>query len=614
MLNSSQLQAAFDADSGTKLHLEASINLNSRFLDESVSVSVLAGGDYFGSKDQAFNDRLGAPFKRWVWGESKYGDEHGLMDGEVECGQTSEEISGAGGDLSTPPSIEISYSTRTVYHIRIYGDEAWNDYPVDFTVELFYGGAYHTEISITGNDNVDYFYTLPTERAGVTKAKLTITKWSEETRPCKIYEFFTGEIIMLNEDDIYSAYLLEEDSYQSNSLPVGKTSSNQISLSFYDDGSIQNSKMKRNKLISLRVSAENNGVLYPVDMGNYYSKEWQRDTLNDMFSVIGLDMLSITAEDQYYATVAKNQTAYDVLLSIMTASRIPAYMFYIDPNFVDYDIPVALMPLTSQQKAIDKVMEMTLGSCYYDRKSGRALMLAPSSAASAGISQKTYTNLDHVMEGTYEPVELNEIATVFEIKYYEMVITSSPENVIESTEEINIEGGLTEEIILDFPKDYVSVDEVSTPVITQSDTGLSVLSWTAYVGYISIMITNSSINAQTITSITVSGKPVTAISHKYSTEDAEAIESYGRIVFEMDNQLVQSYARAKAIGDELKDKSVEPGGKIVSNLWGAPYAHIGDTVTVPDKAEDEQITQIKRQEFNIDESDFMHTVTSKKVS
>lgn len=612
MLLTSTGQSAFDADV-RKLYIESTLNLASAFLDTSFTFDALSGGDYFSSASQVANEIVNAPFKRWHIGKSKFSDAHGLMDSSTECGWTSTEISGVAGAFSTSPVLEQTFSSRSVEKITVRGDDQWEDYPVDFTVELYYSGSYHTEITITGNASVGYEYPLPVTRTYVTKAKLTVSKWSVATRPCKIYEFSVSRIITLDGDDIYDFSILEEANYSGDTLPVGKISSNQLSMSFYDDGSILLSEMRRNKAVTLSISAELSGVEYPVSLGRYYVKDWQIDSLNKTITITCFDAMSILAEDTYSSTLQVNKTAKELAEAILADSQLGSSLYTIDDELSDFVVPLSIFPQMTHQEALAQVVSFVLGSAYVDRATGILTIKGPTATASDGVSDKTFTNTSHVLQ-TETPVELNGIATVIDVNWYEIVIAGSAADVIESTETLSVPAGGTAQMLLTFPTDYITVSNVGTPTFTQSGSDITISSYTAYVWGVSINFANSGAAAQDVLSITVNGKPVTYIQHACETTDSDAIGKYGRLKYTYDNLLVQSRVRAQAIGTAILTDYADPTDTIISDLWGAPYVLIGDTVTVPDRDGANQIAHAERQEFSFNENGLSHRLTTKIVS
>ncbi len=614
MITNENTQQAFDADE-RKLEIEASINLTSAFMDDSFEYNVIAGGDFFDSAEQVSDDICNSPFKRWVIGESVVGGSEGIIGRDTECGWTSEEIADSNGDFLTYPEFEESFSVRKIEKIKICGDDAWGEFPVDFTVELYYAGAYTNVVSVNGNDEVVYEYELPYEIDGVTKAKLIISKWSAGGHPSKIIEFSVNRSIILTMDDIYDISYLEEDNYEDNALPIGKVSSNEMNLTFHDSGNIALSEMRRNKQINAVICAEKDGVIYKISLGKSFIKNWAPDTLNKIITVTALDMVSLLAEDDYYAPLNKNNNAKQLSEAILQSAGIPSVFYEIDDELEDIIIPYSIFSQKSHQLALADIMSCALGSAYYDRIKNKIVVKGQTNTASDGVSLKTFTRTDHVFQ-TEMPVNFSDFATVVKVKWYEIVVATNSETVIESNEEVEVGAGRSEQVLFDYPSDYLTVEDIEEPIITQSGSNITVTSYNAYVWGVVINLANSGEEAETVTSITVNGKPLTKIVHTYKCENDEAIGKYGRIEYEYDNLLVQTKERASAIGDAILLSYSDPANIIISDLWGAPYAEIQDTVTVPDKDGNDEIIQIERQQISSSASGskLTHIMTGRVVA
>ncbi|HHX36387.1 MAG TPA: hypothetical protein GX717_00225, partial [Clostridiaceae bacterium] len=120
--------------------------------------------------------------------------------------------------------------------LKVVGDSAREEYPVDFTVKL-YGPddtLLYTE-TVTGNNQVSWSKTLEPQVLDVAKQVLEITKWSLPGTCAKIIEFFTSIREVYETGDLVSVKLLEEREASQGSLPVGNISSNEITLALNNE-------------------------------------------------------------------------------------------------------------------------------------------------------------------------------------------------------------------------------------------------------------------------------------------------------------------------------------------------------------------------------------------
>lgn len=151
---------------------------------------------------------------------------------QYQFGWWGKQLAGAGGAFAAPyPTLAVTHLPRPIHTLRVVGDTARGEYPVDFTIKLYAqdNTLLYTE-TVTGNTLVSWSKTLPSPVLDVAKQVLTITRWSHEGRQAKIIEFFTSIREVYETGDLVSIRLLEEREASQGSLPVGNISSNEITI------------------------------------------------------------------------------------------------------------------------------------------------------------------------------------------------------------------------------------------------------------------------------------------------------------------------------------------------------------------------------------------------
>ena len=136
------------------------------------------------------------------------------------------------GYFASPyPTLTVRHPPRPIRQLKVVGDTAREEYPVDFTIKLYAQDdtLLKTE-TVTGNDQVSWSKALEPQVMDVEKQVLEITKWSHAGRCTKIIEFFTSIREVYETSDLVSIRLLEEREASQGSLPVGNISSNEITL------------------------------------------------------------------------------------------------------------------------------------------------------------------------------------------------------------------------------------------------------------------------------------------------------------------------------------------------------------------------------------------------
>ena len=113
---------------------------------------------------------------------------------QYQFGWWGKQLAGAERGFTSPyPALTVTHLPRPIHTLKVIGDTARGEYPVDFEIKLY--GPDDTLLkteTVTGNDQVSWSKTLDSHVVDVAKQVLTITKWSHEGRCAKIIEFFTS--------------------------------------------------------------------------------------------------------------------------------------------------------------------------------------------------------------------------------------------------------------------------------------------------------------------------------------------------------------------------------------------------------------------------------------
>jgi hypothetical protein len=202
------------------------------------------------------------------------------MLSQYQFGWWSAQLGGTGGAFAEPyPALTVTHTPRPIRSLRVVGDTARGEWPVDFEIKL-YGPddtLLYTE-TVTGNSEVSWSKTLEPQVLDVAKQVLEITKWSHAGRCVKIIEFFTSIREVYETGDLVSLRLLEEREASQGSLPVGNISSNEITLALNNESKkfdIDNEQSPLKNLLKpnrrIQVSLGFEGALLWQDIKN---KKW----------------------------------------------------------------------------------------------------------------------------------------------------------------------------------------------------------------------------------------------------------------------------------------------------------------------------------------------------
>jgi hypothetical protein len=156
---------------------------------------------------------------------------------QYQFGWWGKQLAGAEGGFTSPyPALTVTHLPRPIHTLKVIGDTARGEYPVDFEIKLYAqdDALLYTE-TVTGNTLVSWSKTLPSPVLDVAKQVLTITRWSHEGRQAKIIEFFTSIREVYETGDLMSLHLLEEREASQGSLPVGNISANELTLTLNNE-------------------------------------------------------------------------------------------------------------------------------------------------------------------------------------------------------------------------------------------------------------------------------------------------------------------------------------------------------------------------------------------
>ena len=213
------------------------IDYTNPFIDQSIEIE--AGEQANVSYPQQTADSVDTATHKWASLDGSW-----VLDGtfalapppdklsQYQFGWWGKQLAGVGRAFTAPyPTLTVTHLPRPVRQLKVVGDTAREEYPVDFTIKLYAQDdtLLKTE-TVTGNDQVSWSKALEPQVMDVAKQVLEITKWSHAGRQAKIIEFFTSIREIYETGDLVSIRLLEEREASQGSLPVGNISSNEITL------------------------------------------------------------------------------------------------------------------------------------------------------------------------------------------------------------------------------------------------------------------------------------------------------------------------------------------------------------------------------------------------
>lgn len=221
----------------------------------------------------------------WILGDKSQGLAPGASEDELfysQMGYWGEQLSNPDGTFTNPLIITVQFLPRPIRGLKLVGDSAWGEYPVDFTYELFDKlGVSQYKLNMVANSVIDF--NLPiTPINEISKMVITITKWSKSGSVAKLLEIFTSIQEVYEGEDIISINILEEREVSQNSLPIGSISSNQVQIKLSN----------ANK----RFNVENkDSTLYGLLKGNRRIKVWMGCEIYD--AMVWRDFAGLTWQE-----------------------------------------------------------------------------------------------------------------------------------------------------------------------------------------------------------------------------------------------------------------------------------------------------------------------------
>jgi hypothetical protein len=490
-----------------------------------------------------------------------------------QMGWWGSQLSSTGGEFSPPyPSIAVEFAGRPIDTLKVVGDNARMEYPVDFEINLYdeTDTVLHTE-SVTGNAEVSWSKTLPSTVTGVTKMDLTITKWSHEGRQVKILEFFTSLQRIFESDDILKIKLLEEREVGQNNLPIGTISAAELEIQLnnelrefdaHNEHSPLYQTVKANRRIKawLGVEKEDKTVEY-VPLGVFWSGDWDVPEDDLYAKTVGRDRLEMLMQTTYTTSVVKQDvTLYELAQDVLIDAGLTPDDYWIDPDLENFIVPYGYFAPQSHREALRKIAEAGLGQVYCDRN---------------GVIR---------IEGaSYLEFQINSVIEITPEDYFRK---NNPVRVIANQIEVETQPlivGSVEEIctVTDSGDKTLTLNYNSVPCINVSAniTGGTITDAIYYAW--GAVVTVSAVGEFTIT---LSGQPL-KVGNKVliAKQNDESIKDVGLKSFRFPvNPLVQTPLIAETIADILLTHYSTSARDLELEWRGDPAILLGDRITVTD--------------------------------
>ena len=511
------------------------------------------------------------------------------MLSQYQMGWWGAQFAGVGGAFTAPyPTLTLTHLPRPIRQLKVVGDTAREEYPVDFTIKLYAQDdtLLKTE-TVTGNTQVSWSKTLDSQVLDVAKQVLTITKWSHEGRCAKIIEFFTSIREVYETGDLVSIRLLEEREASQGSLPVGNISSNEITLALNNEDKkfdVDNEQsplknlLKPNRRIQVWLGAETSDGEEWVPLGTFWSLDWDSpdDTLEA--TVTARDRMELLRKGTYQTSqVQQNKSLYQLAEAVLQDAGLTSDEYIIDTDLQNIIIPYAWINPVSHREALRRIAEAGLAAAFQNRDG----KIQIESFLITGDEPVLEITEDDYFPPLRAPSRQDQVANEIIVDTQPLRPATTSEEVYRSNEPMTIPASTTKTITAFYNKTPV-IDAAAS--LDNSPAGVNITE-AAYYGWgATVKIYNTNMTDAQVT-LVIQGKPLTVQNKERATaRDETSITENGVLRFEFPaNPLVQKLDQAQAIADALLASVKDPRRDIEVDWRGNPALLLGDRVTVKGK-------------------------------
>lgn len=505
-----------------------------------------------------------------------------------QFGWWGSQLAGQDGAFVEPhPTLTITHIPRPVHTLRVVGDSARQEWPVDFRIDL-YGpdGALLYSETVTGNAAVEWSKTLPSPVLDVAKQVLTITRWSHPGRQAKVLEFFTSIQETYLSGDIVEIRLLEEREASQGSLPVGNISANEITIRLANEGGKFDPTNTQSPLANLlkpnrRIRAwfgirdDQTGQEEWVPLGTFWAINW--DSPDDALeaTVVARDRLELLRKSTYRSSqVQQNVSLYALAEQVLRDAGLHPWEYVIDPALQQIVVPWAWLQPMSHREALRIIAEAALAVVYADRD-GVVRIEAMGSVPAEPVLEITP---DDYFPPLQTPSRQDQVANEIVVTTQPLRPADDPQQVYRSTTPITVPAGQTVTVTAKYnqPPVIEAAASLVSPPVGVSITGATYYAWGA-----EVTIQNAGASSADVT-LVITGKPLSVQGgEQVVARDPVSITENGVLRYQYpDNPLVQTLQQATAIAQALLASAKDPRRDIEVEWRGNPALELGDRVTV----------------------------------
>jgi len=500
-----------------------------------------------------------------------------------QVGWWGQQLAGEGGAFPEPhPTLTVTHFPRPVHRLRVVGDSARGEYPVDFTVDLYGEGdvLLHSE-SVTGNTEVNWLYVLPSPVLDVARQVLTVTRWSHTGRQVKIAEFFTSVRQIYESADLVEISLLEEREIGTGTIPVGAISANEITIRLRNDDRRFDADNDQSPLyrllkpnrrlrawLGVRLSDES---IEWVPLGVYWSTEWQAPGDAVVASVIARDRMELLRKSTYQSShVQQGVSLYDLAEAVLQDAGLASEEYDIDPALQNIIVPWAWFEPVSHREALRLIAEAAMATVYGDRDGIVRIVpfLAGGTEPELTIGPDQYFRADN-------PMRPGEVANEVIVETQPLRPVDTAQEVYRSNEPVTVGAGQAVQLSIHYNERPV----LEATASLEGATNTVIQSATYYGWGAQIVLHNPGAQDENVT-LVISGKPLKVLNRERAVaQDPDSITELSVLRWEAPaNPLVQTRAVAQQLADLVLASVKDPRRDLELDWRGNPALELGDRI------------------------------------
>ncbi len=522
-----------------------------------------------------------------------------------QVGWWGEQLADKSGEFESPyPTLTVTHLPRSAHTLRLVGDSARGEYPVDFTIELYDEDdqLLHQE-TVTGNTDVQWAKQLDQPVPGVAKQVAIITRWSHAGRQVKIAEFFTSIQQTYEGDGLIALQLIEERETSTGGIPVGSISSNELALQLVNDGRFDpdntdsplHGLLIPNRRVRAWLGAKVDGGIEWVPLGTFWTTEWETSSATPEALVRARDRLERLRNTDYRtSTVQQNVSAAQLIEAILLDAGLAATYWVIEPELQNIVFPWAWFPVITHREALRLVAEAALAIVYCDRD-GRIRIgaspvnLPPTEEGPWYLQGGPFPAEETVQPTSYgigpddyfeaqAPSRMNSLVNEVLVFARPVEPDSGPVEVYRSTSPITVPAGQTLTVTVQYQQSPVTG---ATASLDSPPSGVAIVGARYYAWGAEVDIRNTGARPVNVVLIVTGTRLLARPAEAVVATDPDSQARYGRLVYQFpDNHLVQTRSQAASIATTVLASAKDPRRDIGLEWRGNPALELGDPVTI----------------------------------